>query len=96
MVTVTTGVTEITAGSVTVSPALAKADDMVTVSAMATPGQVALFSVGSIVSGRPMTESPSGTYSGTFMVVVDQHADGLHGVTVSLNNVRLLQERQLA
>ena len=33
-----------------------------------------------------MTESPSGTYSGTFTVVVDQHADGLHGVTVSLNN----------
>ena len=53
---------------------------------MATPGQVRLLSIGTIVSGRPMTESPSGTYSGTFTVVVDQHADGLHGVTVSLNN----------
>ena len=84
MVTVSTGVIAITADSVTVSPALAKADDMVTVSVRGTPGQTAMFSVGTIVDGRPMTESPSGTYSSTFMVVVDLHADGLHGVTVNL------------
>ena len=86
MVTVNTGVVAITDGSVTVSPALAKAGDTVTVSAMATPGQAALFSIGTIVTTGSMTESPSGTYSGPFTVVVDQHADGLHGVTVSLNN----------
>ena len=86
MITVSTGVIAITAGSAMVSPALAKAGDTVTISAMATPGQAAMFSIGTILSGRPMTESPSGTYSGIFTVVVDQHADGLHGVTVSLNN----------
>ena len=86
MVTVSTGVVAITPGSVTVSPALAKAGDTVTVSAMATPGQVALFSIGTIVTTGSMAESPSGTYSGPFTVVVDLHADGLHGVAVSLNN----------
>ena len=56
MVTVSTGVIAITADSVTVSPALAKADDIVTVSARGTPGQTAMFSVGTIVTDRVMTE----------------------------------------
>ena len=86
MVTVSTGVIAITADSVTVSPALAKADDMVTVSARGTPGQTAMFSVGSIVTNRAMAEAPagSGSYSGSFPVVEDQHADGAYGVTVNL------------
>ena len=84
MVTVSTGVIAITAGSVTVSPALAKAGDMVTVSARGTPGQTAMFSVGSIVTDKAMAEAPAGSYSGMFAVVPDQHADGAYGVTVNL------------
>ncbi len=84
MVSVTTGVIAITPGSVMVSPALAKAGDMVTVSAMGTPGQTAMFSVGSIVTDKAMAEAPAGSYSGMFVVVADQHADGAYGVTVSL------------
>ena len=86
MVTVSTGVIAITPGSVTVSPALAKADDIVTVSVRGTPGQTAMFFVGSIVTERVMDEVPvgSGSYSGSFPVVPDQHADGVYGVTVNL------------
>ena len=84
MITVSTGVIAITADSVTVSPALAKAGDMVTISARGTPGQTAMFSVGLIVTTRVMDEAPAGSYSGMFAVVPDQHADGLHGVTVNL------------
>ena len=78
-------VVAITEGSIMVSPALAMADGMVTVSAMGTAGQMATFSVGSIVTDGSMTEDEAGSYSGSFSVVVDQHADGMYGVSVTLN-----------
>ena len=78
-------VVAITEGSIMVSPSLAMADGMVTVSAMGTAGQTATFSVGSIVTDGSMTGDGAGSYSGSFSVVVDQHADGMYGVSVTLN-----------
>ena len=78
-------VVAITEGSIMVSPALAMAGDTVTVSAMGTAGQMATFSVRSIVTDGSMTEDEAGSYSGSFSVVVDQHADGMYGVSVTLN-----------
>ena len=46
---------------------------------------MATFSVGSIVTDGSMTEDEAGSYSGSFSVVVDQHADGMYGVSVTLN-----------
>ena len=82
-VTVTTDVVEIT--SATVAPTVAMAGDMVTVSATGTTGKTATFSVGSIVTDGTMMEDETGSYSGSFAVVVDQHADGDYDVTVNLN-----------
>ena len=83
-VTVTTSVVEITS-EVTVSPALASAGDTVTVSVMGSSGNTAMFSVsGGIVTTGTMTET-AGTYSGSFDVVADLHADGTYTVTVNLN-----------
>ena len=56
-VTVSTGVVEIVEGSVTVSSTIAKDGDTVTVTAMATAGQVPLVTIGLIAAGGPMTES---------------------------------------
>ena len=70
--------------SVMVSPALAMAGDMVTVSAMGSAGQMAMFSVGAIVTDKAMMEDAAGSYSGSFMVVADQHADGMYSVTVNV------------
>ncbi len=90
-VTVTTSVIAITEGSVTIEPALARAGDTVTVSAMGTAGRTVMFSVGSIVTDRSMAEVSSGAYSGSFTVVADphadvvQHPDGMYDVSVSLN-----------
>ena len=92
-VMVTTDVVEIT--SVTVDPMVAMAGSMVTVSAMGTPGKEAMFSVGSIVTDKAMTEGESGSYSGYFTVVVDQHADGMYDVTVSLNGESMMAANQL-
>ena len=81
-------VVAITEGSIMVSPALAMgtiAGTAVTVSAMGTAGQMATFSIGSIVTDGSMTEDEAGSYSGSFSVVVDQHADGMYGVSVTLN-----------
>ena len=75
----------ITEGSIMVDPALAMAGDMVAVSAMGSAGQMATFSVGSIVSDMSMTET-AGSYSGSFDVVVDLHADGMYDVSVTLND----------
>ena len=83
-IAVTTSVDAVT--DVTVSPMLAKAGDTVTVSAKGTPGRTVMFSVDSIVTNRSMTEASTGSYSGSFMVVADQHADGNYTVTVSLND----------
>ena len=82
-VTVTTDVVEIT--SATVAPTVAMAGDMVTVSATGTTGKTATFSVGSIVTDGTMMEDETGSYSGSFAVVVDQHADGNYDITVNLN-----------
>ena len=82
-VTVTTDVVEIT--SATVAPTVAMVGDMVTVSATGTTGKTATFSVGSIVTDGTMMEDETGSYSGSFAVVVDQHADGNYDITVNLN-----------
>ena len=82
-VTVTTDIVEIT--SATVTPTVAKAGDTVTVSAMGTSGKTATFSVGAIVTDGAMTEDESGSYSSSFDVVADLHADGDYDVTVNLN-----------
>ena len=74
--------------SVTVSPTVAKAGDTVTVSAKGTPGRTVMFSVDSMpatVTNSSMIEGPSGSYSGSFMVVANQHGDGDYTVTVNLN-----------
>ncbi|MYE89433.1 T9SS type A sorting domain-containing protein [Candidatus Poribacteria bacterium] len=70
--------------SVTVDPELAMAGETVTVSAMGSAGQMAMFSVGSIVTDKAMMEDAAGSYSGSFDVVVDMHADGMYDVTVNL------------
>ena len=82
-VTVTTDVVEIT--SATVAPTVAMAGDMVTVSARGTTGKTATFSVGSIVTDGTLTEDETGSYSGSFEVQPDLHADGAYDVTVNLN-----------
>ena len=82
-VMVTTSVVEITS-DVTVSPSLARAGDTVTVSVMGSVGNAAMFSVGTIVTNRTMTDT-AGTYSGNFVVVADQHPDGPYTITVNLN-----------
>ncbi len=70
--------------SVTVAPTLAMAGEAVTVSAMGSAGQMAMFSVDAIVTDKAMMEDEAGSYSGSFMVVADQHADGMYSVTVNL------------
>ncbi len=94
-VTVTTSVIAITEGSVTIEPALAMAGDTVTVSAMGTAGRTVMFSVGSIVTDHSMAEVSSGTYSGAFTVVADQHADGMYDVSVSLNGQSVMVSNAL-
>ena len=46
---------------------------------------MATFSVGAIVTDGTMMEDSAGSYSGSFAVVVDQHADGNYDITVNLN-----------
>ena len=72
-------------GSVTATPAIAKAGDTVTVSVTGTPAQDATFSVGSIVTDASLTEDEAGSYTGTFMVVADLHADDDYTITAALN-----------
>ena len=82
-VTVTTDVVEIT--SATVAPTVAMAGDTVTVRAAGTTGKTATFSVGSIVTDGTLMEDETGSYSGSFEVQPDLHADGDYDVTVNLN-----------
>ena len=70
--------------SVTVAPTLAMVGETVTVSAMGSAGQTAMFSVGAIVTDKAMMEDAAGSYSGSFDVVADMHADGMYDVTVNL------------
>ena len=87
-VTVTTDVVEIT--SATVAPTVAMAGDMVTVSARGTTGKTATFSVGSIVTDGTLMEDETGSYSGSFEVQPDLHADGDYDVTVNLNGESMM------
>ena len=84
---VTSDIDRVDANSISVSSATAKAGDTVTVTASGTAGKTATFSVGEVVTTMTMTESPagSGSYSGSFNVVQDQH-DGMHNVTVNIGN----------
>ncbi len=80
---VTTDIDTVDEDSISVSPATATAGDTVTVSADGTAGRTATFSVGTVVTDGSMTESPAGSYSGTFTVVANVH-DGTHDVTVTI------------
>ncbi|RKU14344.1 hypothetical protein C6502_00555 [Candidatus Poribacteria bacterium] len=84
---VTSDIDTVDANSISVSLATAKAGDSVMVTASGTAGKTATFSVGAVVTTMAMTESPagSGSYSGSFNVVQDQH-DGTHNVTVNIGN----------
>ena len=77
----------------TVSPMYVAAGSSVTVMATATAAQTVMFSVtnadGVGVQPSTMTEDESGSYTGTFMVVVDQHPDGVYDVTVSINGTSM-------
>ncbi len=70
--------------SATIDKTIAKAGDTVTVTAIGTSGQRATFSVGSILPNVAMTEFPAGTYTGSTSVA--HLRDGVHTITVSLNN----------
>ena len=81
--------------SVSFEPMIAKVGTEVMVNAMATPGRMATFSVGMIVTEATMTETASGEYSGSFMVVVDQHADGMYSVSVTAADQSMAATGQL-
>ena len=82
---VTSDIDTVDENSISVSPAVAKAGDRVTVTARGTAGKTATFSVGAVVTTMMMTESSAGSYSGSFNVVQDQH-DGTHNVTVAIGD----------
>ena len=85
-VTVSTGVVEIVEGSVTVSSTIAKDGDTVTVTAMATAGQVPLAIIETLMAaGGSMTGSLTtpGTYTRDYLVATGTQ-DGTYTVTVSL------------
>ena len=84
---VTSDIDTVDENSISVSPAMAKAGDRVTVTARGTAGKTATFSVGAVVTTMAMRESSagSGSYSGSFNVVQDQH-DGTHNVTVAIGD----------
>ena len=86
-ITVTSDIDTVDESSVSVSSAMAKAGDEVTVTARGTAGKTATFSVGAIVTTMTMIESSanSGSYSGSFPVVQEQH-DGTHDVTVNIGD----------
>ncbi len=73
----------ITLLTASIDTTMAKAGDTVTVTATGTANQMLTFSIGAIVTGASMTESPEGTYTGSYTAVADLH-DGVHEVTVTL------------
>ena len=81
--------------SVIVDPTLARTGDTVTVNVLGTSGKTATFSIGSIVTDKPMTEVSSGSYRGSFTVNPDQHTDGVYAVTVKLDSQTLALENGL-
>ena len=83
-VTVTTDRVSISTASV--DRTMAKMGDTVTITATGTAGQTATYSIGSVIPSASLTESPVGTYTGTYTPIADLH-DGTHTVTVSLNGV---------
>ena len=95
MISIDTTQTEVTAGTIDVVPSVANAGTEVTVTADGTPNQDATFSVGAIVTDMGMDEVSSGSYSGSFTVVVDQHADGMYDVTVKVNGAMGTKEDAL-
>ena len=84
---VTSDIDTVHENSISVSSAMAKAGDRVAVTARGTAGKTATFSVGAVVTAMMMTESSagSGSYSGSFNVVQDQH-EGTHNVTVAIGD----------
>ncbi len=80
-VTVTTDM--ITLLTASIDTTMAKTGDTVMVNATGTANQMLTFSIGSIVTEASMTESPEGTYTGSYTAVADLH-DGVHEVTVTL------------
>ena len=92
-VSVTSDVVELTS-AILGPPTVAKVGDTVTVTATGTAGKAAMFSVGTIVTDRPMT-GEGGTYTGSFDVIVDQHADGMYPVTVYLNGQSMAADDML-
>ena len=79
---VTSDIDTVDASSISVSPAMVKAGDRVTVTARGTAGKTATLVVGDFVN-KNMTESPAGSYSGNFTVVQNLQ-DGTHNVTVTI------------
>ncbi len=84
----TSDVDRVDENSISVSSATAKEGDTVTVTASGTAGRTATFSVGGVVTDGTMTESPanSGSYSGSFMVVVQSHDGTNMDVTVTIGD----------
>ena len=85
-ISVDTALTEVTEGTIDVTPSMAKEGTPVTVMADGTPNQDATFAVEGIIfdDGTDMDEVSSGSYSGSFMVAPGV-ADGTYDVTVNLN-----------
>ena len=87
MVTADTMSPMVDGASISVKPAIAKTDTVVTVSAMATPNRAdgtVLFSIGEIITEGQMTEDEAGSYSGMTVPLTTLHANGVHSVIVSI------------
>ena len=80
-VTVTTGMVEI--ASVSFSPAVAKDGDTVTVTAMATPAQTGMVTIGTLVTDGALTEAPSGTYTRAVTLAAGT-VEGSYAVSVNI------------
>ena len=90
----TVSVHEVTSASF--SPMEASTGDMVTVIAMGTAGLKDVgFSVGDIVKDHPMSESPAGTYTGSFKTVIDVHPEGVYSVSVNIGVASMTAEGSL-
>ena len=74
--------------SVTVSPTLAKDGDTVTVTAIASAGQSPMVTIGTLVSGGPMVESPAGTYTRTDTLAMGTQ-EGTYSISVSIGDVMM-------
>ena len=87
MVTADTMSPMVDGASISVTPAIAKTDTVVTVSAMATANRAdgtVLFSIGEIITEGQMTEDEAGSYSGMTVPLTTLHVNGVHSVIVSI------------